>query len=172
MPEKVAELEALVDGFIQETGALVPIPNPQYREPAAVIKQSPTTGLVPKQCELSVSEGAMRVTATGKTPFLGTVQAKFDGPVTVRMRLRAAHGGEGSLAWKTNSQETFPEEGQVLDYTLLNQEGWQDVAVELPVSGKLGTLRIFLPAVDGPVDVELIEIAAGDGNVRRWEFAE
>lgn len=172
MPEKVAELDALIEGFIKDTGALVPISNPEYREPVAAMKQSPTTGMVPKQCELSVSEGAMRVTATGKSPFLGTAQAKFDGPVTVRMRLRAAHGGKGSLAWKTEAQESFPVEGQVLDYTLLNEQSWQDVSLELPVAGTLGTLRIFLPAVEGPVDVELIEISAGEGKVRRWGFAE
>jgi arylsulfatase A-like enzyme len=172
MPEKVAELETLMDGFIKETGALVPIPNPGYREPVAASKQSPTTGLVPKQCELTLIDGVMRVTAIGKTPFLGTTQAKFDGPISLTIRLRAQQGGKGSFAWKTVAQETFPEEGQVLDYTLLNEEGWQDVAVELPVAGTLGTLRIFLPAADAPVDVERIEISAGEGKVRRWVFSE
>lgn len=172
MPEKVAELDLLIDGFIKETGALEPIPNPDYREPVEAMKQSSTTGLVPKQCEISVIDGAMRVTGSGKRPFLGTAQAKFEGPVTVKMRLRTAHGGKGSLAWKTEAQETFPEEGQVIGYTLSSGEEWQDVALELPIDGTLGTLRIFIPADEGPVDVERIEISAGEGKSRRWVFSE
>ncbi len=172
MPEKVAELDALIDGFIKKTGAVVPIPNPDYLEPVAAIKKSPTTGLVPKQCEVAVIDGVMRVTATGKRPFLGTAQAKFAGPLTVKMRVRSPHGGKGSLVWKTEAQETFPEEGQVIDYTLSAAEDWQDLALELPVDGTLGTLRIFLPAEKGPVDVEMIEISAGKGKVRQWAFSE
>nr|MBP6785745.1 sulfatase-like hydrolase/transferase [Verrucomicrobiales bacterium] len=172
MPEKVAELDALIDGFIAATGAVVPVPNPDYREPAAAVMKSPTAGLVPKQCEVSPVAGAMRVTATGKRPFLGTAQAKFEGPVKVKLRLRSNQGGKGSLAWKTETQADFPEEGQVIGFTLSGGESWQDFTLDLPVQGTLGTLRIFLPAVDNPVDVEMIDISAGEGKSRRWNFAE
>ncbi len=172
MPEKVAELDALIDGFIAATGAVVPVPNPDYREPAAAVMKSPTAGLVPKQCEVSAVAGAMRVTATGKRPFLGTAQAKFEGPVKVKLRLRSNQGGKGCLAWKTETQADFPEEGQVLAFTLLGGKSWQDFTLDLPVQGTLGTLRIFLPAVDNPVDVEMIDISAGEGKSRRWNFAE
>jgi hypothetical protein len=30
MPEKVSELQALIDGFVKQTGALYPKPNPAY----------------------------------------------------------------------------------------------------------------------------------------------
>ncbi|MEQ1842492.1 MAG: N-acetylgalactosamine 6-sulfate sulfatase, partial [Verrucomicrobiales bacterium] len=107
-----------------------------------------------------------------KRPFLGTAQAKCAGPLTVKMRVRSPHGGKGSLVWKTEAQETFPEEGQVIDYTLSAAEDWQDLALELPVEGTMGTLRIFLPAEKGTVDVEMIEISAGEGKVRKWAFSE
>jgi len=54
----------------------------------------------------------------------------------------------------------------------LGGESWQDFTLDLPVQGTLGTLRIFLPAVDNPVDVEMIDISAGEGKSRRWNFAE
>jgi hypothetical protein len=35
MPEKVKELDALIDGFLKDTGALYPRPNPAYKPVAA-----------------------------------------------------------------------------------------------------------------------------------------
>jgi arylsulfatase A-like enzyme len=172
MPEKVAELEALIEGFIKETGAAEPIPNPAFRESAPVVKRSPTEGLVPRQCELTLVDGAMRVTATGKRPFLGTAHAKVAGPVKVVLRLRAPHGGKGSLTWKTAGQDDFPEQGQVIDYTLSNEDDWQEVELSLPVEGTIGTLRIYLPAEDGPVEVAKLEISGEGGKARAWDFTE
>jgi arylsulfatase A-like enzyme len=40
-PEKVAELNALIDQFIQDTGCLYPVPNPAYKpRPAAPTKRT------------------------------------------------------------------------------------------------------------------------------------
>ncbi|MCL4402975.1 MAG: N-acetylgalactosamine 6-sulfate sulfatase, partial [Acidobacteria bacterium] len=33
MPEKIAELNPLIDGFLKESAALVPVPNPAYKRP-------------------------------------------------------------------------------------------------------------------------------------------
>ena len=80
MPDKVAELNALIDDFIRDTGALAPKPNPAY------VKPDPSTGLVPKMCKMTLVEGALRVEADGPTPFLGTAQVRHAGPMTLKLR--------------------------------------------------------------------------------------
>lgn len=172
MPEKVAELDVLIDGFIADTGAAVPIPNPAFRVTEPAVNRSPTFGLVPRHCELTVVEGALRVIGTGKNAFIGTAQAKVGGAVKVALRLRAPHGGGVRVVWKKAEQADFPEEGQVTDYTLLNEPGWQDLELGLPVDGTIGTLRLYLPLESGPVEVKKIAISGESGKGREWNFAK
>ena len=76
MPDKVAELDALIDAFIKDTGALAPKPNPAY------VKPDLSAGLVPKMCRIAVVDGALQVKADGRAPFLGTAQVRNTGPLT------------------------------------------------------------------------------------------
>jgi hypothetical protein len=41
MPKKVNELQALIDGFVKETGALYPRPNPSYNSNAKPTTSKP-----------------------------------------------------------------------------------------------------------------------------------
>lgn len=174
-PDKVVELEALIEHFIVETGALAPIPNPAWKESAATAGTTAfgsANGLVPKQCEIELTEGGLRVTATGPRPFLGTVQAKLAGPLRIRLELRAA-GGRGRVQWRTEAQETFPEEGQVVDYALSDGAEWETVSVAVPVEGRAGTLRLFLPAGKGDsVEIRSILVEGSDGARKEWRFGE
>ena len=170
LPGKVAELEALIADFIADTGALEPRPNPAYREAAATAQRAPDAGLVPKMSKATVADGVLRVEKAGRSPFLGTAQARaMTGPLVVRMRLRGP-AGESRVQWKSADQETFPENGQVVGY-LLDGEDWQEVTVRLPLEGKAGTVRLYLPATDdSAVEIEWIEITGEDGAAKRWDF--
>ena len=178
-PDKVAELEALVERFIADTGAAAPLPNPAWSGEAKATAPSATTvegamdGLVARRCEAELADGALRVTASGPAPFLGTARARFKGPLRVALELRAASAGEGRLHWKTEGQEEFPEEGQSVDYALSGGGEWESVALDAPVEGRSGTLRIHLPAARGEsVEIRSIEIEGADGKVVRWQFGE
>jgi len=48
MPDKVKELDALIDRFVADTRALYPKPNPAYKPRAEI---DPIQGLVPKFCK-------------------------------------------------------------------------------------------------------------------------
>jgi arylsulfatase A-like enzyme len=174
-PDKVTELDARIDRFIDSTGATVPIPNPAWRDPAATPTAAAVTrtadGLVPKQCTAGVVDGVLRVTGTGRQPFLGTARVRFAGPIEVTLRLRSPGGGRVACQWRTASQEDFPGEGQIVESTLSDSGGWQDVTLSLPVSEAMGTLRFFLPASDGrSVDISAIRVAGSGGQVKSWEF--
>src|SRR5262245_45726446 len=47
LPARVKELDALIDGFLADTGALYPRPNPDYHRPNAVAAAAAPTGGTP-----------------------------------------------------------------------------------------------------------------------------
>jgi arylsulfatase A-like enzyme len=172
MPDEVARLDALIDDFIMDTGALVPKPNPAYRPSAARAARAADAGLAPKFSKATLIEGALRVEKDGRSPFLGTAQVrKLTGPLTLKLRLKGP-AGKAQIRWKTAGQETFPPQGQSVEYSLEDREGWQDVTVKLPVKGRPGIVRIYLPATDdAPVEIESIEFTDGNGGKKAWDFA-
>ncbi len=164
MPRKVAALDALIDRFIADTGALAPKLNPGYTAP------SPSEGLVPKMCKLKLVAGALRVEAAGKTPFLGTAQVKLVGPLTLSLRVRGP-AGPGRVQWMTADQKEFPKQGQVAEFALADVEGWQDIELAVPVQGTPRIVRLYLPADKAPVDLQLIRYTDSEGETKAWQFA-
>jgi arylsulfatase A-like enzyme len=173
MPDKVKELDALIDAFVEDTGALMPQPNPAH--PGGSVRQSavdPTEGLVPRMCKLSLVDGALHIEADGPTPFLGTARVKHPGPLTLRMRARSTAGGEGKIQWKTAEQQEFPAEGQSVTFTLVAGDRWQDVHVHVPIQGTVGIVRIYLPAALSPVEIETMQFSIPEHSqpIRSWDF--
>ncbi len=128
MPDKVQQLDALIDRFVKETGALYPQPNPDYRPrlASAIAEPAAMAGLVPKFCKVTVIDGALRIEADGRTPFLGSGRVKFAGPLKLNLRIRSQAGGSGKVQWKTAEQDAFPATGQVVNFDV---PGWQRLAI-------------------------------------------
>lgn len=171
-PKKVAELDALIDQFIADTGALVPKPNPAYKAKQQAASLSPTFGLVARSCELEESNGLLKVTGTGRNPFLGTAQVKMQGPLDCTLTLRAPQGGEGRIQWKTAIQQQFPEAGQEVAFHVEPGDDWQTITVEVPVKGMSGTTRLFLPAENSTVELKSIQFSNQVGSKKNWDFTQ
>ena len=176
-PIKVKELDALIDGFLKDTGALVPKPNPAYRPntaPAAASKNAAEAvqGWVPKQCKATIVNGALCVEADGRTPFLGTVQVKHAGPAVLKLRIRTTAGGAGKIQWRLAEQDTFPSTGQTVTFELSPGPSWQDLNVALPVKGQLVHFRLYLPADRAPVEIASVQFLPANSSrpVRAWSF--
>ena len=181
MPERVRQLDALIDDFIKETGARAPIPNPAHRKNAAsnVINRRArgglTAGLVPKMSRIALVAGAIRVEADGRTPFLGTGQIRYGGEMTLNLRVRSAAGGEGMVRWKGADQDEFPEGSQQVSFPVAAGDDWQDVTVQLPVKDRTAIVRLYLPAAASPVEVQSIRYTGSGGAQRgqlihQWDF--
>jgi len=173
MPDKVKQLDALIDRFIKDTGALAPKPNPAYNPATAKAARAPDAGLVPKQCKTALLEGALRVAGTGPAPFLGTAQVKHKGPLTLKLRARSTKGGPGKIWWKTSTQDDFPKGSQLAPFELPAGEDWQDLTIDLPVKGKTAIVRIYLPATEATVDLESIRFLGENPRepVKEWNFS-
>ena len=169
MPDKAKELEALIDGFLKDTGATYPRPNPAYKPVVAKAPAQKTDPLVAwkeRQCKATVSEGILTMKGTGKpgTAFLGHGMAKINGPATVKLRVRSERGGAG----KIDSLPQTSADPSVIHSTPLEVKAgdWQELKVELTDKGSLGTLRLYLP----DAEIDFIEIAPANGKGQRWDF--
>jgi arylsulfatase A-like enzyme len=175
---RVKELDALIDGFLRDTGALAPIPNSNYRAEAAPAgrrtggapaSEKALGGWVPKAATATIRDGALVVEGDGRNPFLGLTRLKHEGPVTLRLRVRSA-GGAGKVQWRTAVQEEFPASGQVLEFALVAGSDWRETSVVLPVAGSLLHLRLYLPAQKKPVELDWVELSTPTGQPQRWDF--
>jgi arylsulfatase A-like enzyme len=170
MPDKVKELDALIDGFMQDTGALIPKPNTAYTAQVAdTTTKDPLFGIVQRSCKATLIGGALRIEATGRAPFLGTAAVRLSGPLTLKLRARTPKGGPGQVHWRSSDQPDFPKD-QTADFTLPPSDDWQDVTVALPIAGPSGTLRLYLPADQAPVELQSIEFTSQSGQTKRWDF--
>lgn len=164
MPDKARELDARIDAFLQETGALFPRPNPAYQpraDGAAAAAARPLGGWVPKGCAVEQRGRAMIVTGEGRSPFLGRAGLRLKGPVTVVLQTRGP-GGPGKIQWRTLEQETFPAEGQVAEFTLpAAADAPAETVVTLP-AGSVQHVRLYLPAQNTPVTLEKVELRGAE----------
>lgn len=178
MPLKVKELDALIDGFLLQTGATYPIANPAYRvpEPKAAASNesaSPARQLEAwkeRECKAVLSGGTLTVSGSGKSgaAFLGHATGKLSGPAVVRLRVRSESGGDGRIEVYPNGSKDTTE---VFKYPFTVTKGdWQEVQVNLDHAGFLGTLRLFLPLDRSPLEIDRIEIKPSRGKGESWEF--
>jgi hypothetical protein len=165
MPQRVKELDALIDEFLKDTGTLVPIPNPNY-DPAATALQ----GWVNKGCEVSVEEGILRMQCTGGGSFIAIASLKHAGEAVIRFRARSAAGGPGKIQWRTADQAQFVP-GQIVPFELPSDGQWHEVAVAVPAKGTLIHVRLYLAARAGLVEIDWIRLCKPDDTVARaWDY--
>jgi arylsulfatase A-like enzyme len=177
-PARVKELDAMIDTFLRDTGALVPLPNPDFgggetparkKAKGAPASDAALRGWAPKGAKVSLHDGALVVEADGKNPFLAMTGLKLAGPVTLHVRARST-GGPARVQWRTAGQEGFPASGQTVDFALPAGADWRETRVALPVEGSLLHLRLYLPAQRDPVEIASIELLPAGGPLQRWEF--
>jgi arylsulfatase A-like enzyme len=173
-PDVVLKLNALIGGFLQDTEAVTPKRNPNYKPSSAGGKKAaataataadPLQGWKARSCDAEVKAGIVTVTGKSAAPFLG-VAPGVAGPVTVRLRARSAKGGAGKLEWLPPGGTQTGANSVPL---MLPAGDWREVSVNVPAEGPLGIFRVYLPAQEQPVDVDWIEIK-GAGKAKRWEF--
>lgn len=174
-PAKVKELDALIDGFLKDTGALYPRPNPAYKVAAAAPAPAnananaadPLDGWKARQCEALVKDGV--VTVTGKAgAFLGHGMGKLTGPATLKFRARSATGGAGKVEWLPGGAgDTANAQSAAFN---LPSGDWRELSVSVPTTGPLGVMRLYLPAQAGPVALDWVELKPANGKPQRWDF--
>lgn len=175
MPEKVAELENLITGFIADTKPFEPKPNPDYRKPGT--NDKPLTmerieaELKARMCQYQLKDGALSITITGHSPFLGTARVRMPGPISVEMKVKGPTG-EAHVDWKTVEQKDFPE-NQSAQYTIPDKAGFQNISFELPTQANTATVRLYLPANKGAgYEIKSLKFTNTTGLEQTWDFTK
>ena len=191
-PQRVKEMDALIERFLADTKAVVPMPNPKF-DPAAYRpenegkppakakakkKEAPTAaaattsadplqGWKARGCKASVKDGILTVKGTDTAPFLGFAAGRQNGPATVTLRLRSATGSDGKIEWLSS-----PAASDAKSTTYMLPGGaMQTLNIAVPATGLLGILRIYLPATSQPVEIDWIELQSkSEAKPRRWDF--
>ena len=163
-----SELNALIAGFLKDTGAVVPIRNPAWKadgKPAA----DPLQGWKARGCTAAVKEGI--VTSTGNTadPFLGFAAGKLEAGAKLRLSIKSS-GGAGKIEWLPGGKPDAATAPPPVTFEI-KADDWTEVSAAIPTSGEQpGILRLHLPASEHSVSVDWIELSGGGANLRRWDF--
>lgn len=187
-PDVVRNLDQLIEQFLADTHAVVPVPNPafdpaqwnladegqsqrentktQTPKPAAA---DPLQGWKARGCDAVVRDGVLIATGNGKTPFLGVSAGRHSGPAAVTMRIRSPAAGTGRVEWLPGGPGEPANPMHSVAYSVTAEDNWQEISVDLPAEGSLGVVRIYLPQSDRPFQFDRIEIQSS-GKPQRWGF--
>ncbi len=165
-PETVAKLSRLIDGFLEETGAIIPQANPAYSAAAAAWRPS-------KDCRLSVAGGSLVVEATGGDPYVWTQDVpRAEGPLVVTLRMKSTTRGGGTVYWGAAGQGKFDRSRSVA-FQPVHDGAWHEVEVALPVEGAMDRLRIDPATAPGRIEIDWVRLARPGGEVvKQWDFPD
>ncbi len=162
-PEIVGRLAKELEGFLQDTDAVIPQVNPDYRGPQT---PDPLMGWKNRGCEATIAAGVLKLQAQTATPFLGFGVGKQPGPVQVTFRIKVPQAGEGKIEWIPPGASQ--DAAQSVPYSVTGTE-MTTVTVRVPWEKPIGILRIYLPTGANTAEVDWIELETASGK-RRFDF--
>ena len=114
-----------------------------------------------------MKDGVLTVTGNSASPFLGLGAGKMAGTTVVKFRARSATGGAGKVEWLPTPQAA--DKAKSVAFQIAGGD-WRELAVELPATGPLGIVRLYLPAEKNAVQLDWIELNPAQGKAQRWDF--
>ncbi len=182
MPERVESMDTLIEKFLTETNAVLPVLNPAFDPakynpadegvPARKHNQKKSTqekdnpalkGWKGRGCTAKVEDGIATVTSNGANPYLGVTAGQFSGTTRVTFRSRTAAAGSSRVGWF----RALPDEKST-PYKI-EAGDWQETNVTLEAAGKHGIIRLYLPPAAMPIEIDWIEISS-EGVTQRYDF--
>ncbi len=199
-PDKVKELDQLIQQYIHQAKVLVPQPNPGF-DPAKFkpeligvqkgglkmprlnkSRASPSNEAQSRPPELkgwtlrgakaTVEPEAIKIVTKGNSTFIAKAGFQLEKPVIVNVRLKVKSAGQGRVQWRTQGQRTFPAQSQIQSFEV--KEGdWQELKIQIDSKGKLIHLRFYPPGNGNEISIDWIEVGSKDNSPKgrkRWDF--
>jgi len=164
--ERVRDLDALLDTFLADTGAVLPQPNPTY-DPKAV--ESAGGWSVSGAARVGLRWGVLQLRSFGSDAVL-TADAPLGvkpGRHVLELRMRSWSAGPARVEWsaagKRTASATFEPRSDGL---------WHNYEVELPFSAAVDTVRFAPCTMQGTVQIAWIRLRDSAGNVvKEWDLS-
>lgn len=169
-PALVSELDGLIDEFLAETKAVVPIPNPafdpaKYR-PELEGKQQPkgrakkpspgpavTGWQSSRDATLKFEEGELHLTSSGGDPWISTtaIPKAATGPFTLTLRMSSSAKGNALVYYTTPESPRFGKE-QTVSFAVTHDGTAHDYLIKLPVE-KISAIRLDPASAPGKLAI-------------------
>jgi len=166
MPDKVRELDALIDDFLKRTDCVVPIPNPAYKP--TVPQMLGWQGFGATNAEYGPP---LKLVSTDKrTQMMQRNVPEATGELVLRFKITAAAGNGGIVYWTEPAHPAFNPEMRS-DFKLQADGQWHEYEAPFKCEGQLTGLRFDASMVPTTVQVAWIKLCKADGTVlRSWGF--
>jgi arylsulfatase A-like enzyme len=180
-PDLVAELDALIETFLADTKAVVPIANPKFdpakyrpedegkQKPKAKARDAkavaaPGGWLSSKDVQLRIANGELNITSTGGDPWVSTrnLPANAKGPFTLRLHLKSTAKGNAVVYFNTAAQEAFHKD-RTVGFPIVHDGQFHDYEVRLPAP-TLHALRLDPATAPGEITVTDLELRDAAGQ--------
>ncbi len=88
----------------------------------------------------------------------------------MKLRVRSSAAGTTKLEWVPGGAGE-PSGAKSVTFDIPAGD-WRELSVDIPATGPLGIIRLYLPASDKPLELDWIELCAksAGGKPQRWEF--
>jgi len=170
-PALVAELDALIEGFLTDTEAVVPRPNPNYR-PEQQTKAMP--GVSPmKNITLKRSNGALEVMATGPDPHLQLIPGKplSAGKRVFEIRIKSAATTGAQFFWQEKGTRPAYHRDRRIDFKLKGGAVAHDYRIPFEAKRPLTAFRLDPFPGKGAATIESARITdASNNTIYQWKF--
>ncbi|MAF66323.1 MAG: sulfatase [Pirellulaceae bacterium] len=191
-PDRVKELDGLIERFLDDTNAVRPTRNPNFdpskfrpeligqprRKPSAPANRrgipKPVAGwLSSRDCKLAVREGTLIVTSSGKDPWLSSALPKSlsKGDYVLELTMSSNGSGRGQLFWQ--EQEVQPKFFRARSVTFAMTHDGKTHAYRIPFSSAHSVPSVRVDPGQGPGEMRIIEMRLVDvkGHVEHaWRF--
>ncbi len=164
MPGKVQEMLTRLDAHAEEADILLPRLNQNYSGNVADAFQGSA------DTRISVADKVLVIESTGQEPSVETVFTPnvSDGTFLLEFEMRSESDGPGKLDWKAAGEDEYlPQNSTHLEG--IHDGAWHKYSLELPLTGRLSTLRIQPSAAKGEIGIRNLVLLTTDGYyIRDW----
>jgi arylsulfatase A-like enzyme len=195
-PEKVKELDNLIEQYLIDTDAVQPTANPnfdatKYRledegvaEPHGKSKKKRKSQDKPappvaswmavNDCQLALVDNALVVTSTGGDPYLSSVldQPIAAGKLKLLITMTSTSSGDGEVFWEElNSKPRYAANRSAAFE--VNHDGQSHVyEIEFTTKRKTVSIRLDPSTEHGETSISAMELQSSDGaTLKKWDFA-
>ena len=194
-PERVTELDALIEKFLQDTDAVVPLPNPNF-DPAKYHPELEGKGTLkggtngPKKqtrrtsdsvvgwqpggtSELSVSNGVLTVNSSGGDPYLSYRLPKEIAAtsLTLHVTMKSVSSGMGQLFWQETGIVPAFVKSRSLPFNIQHDGQPHKYSVRFTAENSVVGVRIDPSTAAGRIEISDVYLSDDAGRVvYQWKF--
>ena len=177
--DEVRAMDAIIEAYLMETGAVSPLPNPNFGKAAAAGDgqpkgdRDPVGGWVPGGTgDLRVEDGMLVVKSKGNDPYLSTRDGIPDakGELELRFTMESDIDGTAQVFWTFGPKRAFGADRSEEFETEAKGEA-HDYSVAFKIPANLTGLRIDPGRGKGTAKISSISLHDASGKeLRKWTF--